>query len=186
MMKKLWSILLLAGGKSSRTTIPKQLFVVEQKPLICWQIEKCLEYHPGNVYVVLGANYSSIRGHLTPYPVKIIHNSSWDKGMISSVKIGLESIQENQVFIHPVDVPIPGKSVFTKLLEYQCAVPTYQGKKGHPVLISKRYYQDLISSAQRLDHWINQSNVFQLVDTDDPDILLNLNTDRELKQWQDR
>ncbi|MGC9365860.1 MAG: nucleotidyltransferase family protein [bacterium] len=185
-MKKSWSILLLAGGKSSRTSIPKQLFMVEQKPLICWQIEKCLQYQPANVYVVLGANYSLIRGYLNPYPVKVIENSNWNRGMISSVKIGLNHIRENQTFIHPVDVPLPNQSVFTKLLGYQCALPTYQGKKGHPVLISKRYYQDLINSAQRLDHWINQSRAFQLVDTNDPDILLNLNTDREFEQWQNR
>jgi len=85
-------ILLLAAGSSSRMGQPKQLLNVAGEPLLVRAVKTALATSP-YVTVVIGAHAADVRRVLDDYPVHVVENESWKKGMGSSLKTGVAAIQ---------------------------------------------------------------------------------------------
>jgi len=178
-----WVILLLAAGKSSRTNIPKQFVKVEEKPLLLWLIRKLKLLEPIKIYCVVGAYKDKIISMIEKENIEIIINNDFNKGMMSSIKLGIKNIKEEKVFILPVDCPVTNKNIYIELLKYDLAFPVYNKSGGHPVIISKKYFKDIINNAYRLDKWLNNQNDLVKININNVDILLNLNTDEKIERF---
>lgn len=84
-------IFLLAAGSSSRMGQPKQLLPWGEQTLIEFQVEKLVT--GGNpVYVVLGSSSEQIFPLLKKYPVNVVINPDWEKGMGTSVAAGIKQV----------------------------------------------------------------------------------------------
>ncbi len=178
------TVVLLAAGKSSRTSTVKQLYPINGEYLINVQIRK-LQTYGFDVAVVLGHEYERIRAILDP-DVTIVHNESYEEGMFSSVKKTFEVLDKEQLLFCHIDRPIPDLAVFEALSESDkaIAVAFYQGEKAPPIRIrSSRREQLLNSNLKRLDHWIVAENNVDYVEVDDPKVHYNANTDEALKRY---
>lgn len=180
------TVVLLAAGKSSRTSSLKQLYEVNGEYLINVQIRR-LQSYGFNVAVVLGYEYNKIRTIVND-SVTIVHNEQYEKGMFSSVKTAMRTLNDEQIIFCHVDRPIPNLAVFNALLESDSpiAVAFYHGKKTPPIRIEPSMKMRLLNSdLERLDHWINAQNDVAYVEVNDPKVHYNANTDETLKKYFD-
>lgn len=87
-------ILLLAAGSSSRMGQSKQLLNIHGEALLVKTVQTCLSANTGEVIVVLGSNEKVHLGLIESYPVRVVSNPNWALGMGSSIKAGINYIQE--------------------------------------------------------------------------------------------
>ncbi len=178
------TVVLLAAGRSRRTSEPKQLYRVEGEYLINHQIG-ILRSYGFEVAVVLGHKYETICRVLDKH-VTVVYNENYDEGMFSSVKKAFQSLDREALLFCHIDRPVPDLSVFKALLENgkRVAVAFYNGKKAPPVRIHASVKDSLLDSdLKRLDHWVSSEEDVAYVEVDDPKVHYNANTDEALKQY---
>lgn len=88
------SILILAAGNSSRLGQSKQLISVQGKPLLLKSVQEAMDTQVENITVVLGAQAEKHKKVIDTLPVEIVINSQWEKGMGSSLKVGLKNLTD--------------------------------------------------------------------------------------------
>jgi len=186
-MKKTAAIL-LAAGLSSRTTHPKQLFDINGKSLVQFQIELLLEAKITTVYVVVGYHSDRVIESISSDErVRIVHNFTPENGMFSSLKRGIEALDsaEERILIHPIDVPITPFIGSLLQAEGAIVIPRHSGRNGHPVLVNRELLRSIVTKPQqRLDRWLEHHRTLtSYVEIADPHILLNANTDDELSDF---
>jgi molybdenum cofactor cytidylyltransferase len=145
--------ILLAAGESSRM---RGAF----KPLLKWGkrtvIGECVHQMRNSqlaeIFVVLGHREMEIRQTLAGSGVQYAINEDYRRGMLSSVKTGLAPISPNAdaALIALVDQPMITKEIIDNLIDAFISggrgvtLPTYQGKRGHPVIIAANYFDDIM------------------------------------------
>ncbi|MBO0725299.1 MAG: nucleotidyltransferase family protein [Blastocatellia bacterium] len=145
--------ILLAAGESSRM---QGAF----KPLLKWGkrtvIGECVQQMRNSqlaeIFVVLGHREMEIRQTLSGSGVQYTINEDYRRGMLSSVKAGLASLSPNEdaALIALVDQPMITKEIIDTLIgafvagEKGIALPTYQGKRGHPIIIAAKYFEEIM------------------------------------------
>ena len=157
--------LIIAGGYSSRMGDFKPLLPVNGRPLIEDRILSMAKAGISPIFVVTGYKkdeletiIQSIQDRISPETQVItIHNPDYDKGMFSSIKTGIEKTRSYSekpikgVILLPVDYPLINETHYANLYEAwivnpeQFAVPCYYGKKGHPLLIPIRAWEEILS-----------------------------------------
>ena len=178
------TVVLLAAGRSSRTSGLKQLYKVEEEYLVNHQI-KALQAYGFDVAVVLGYVQEKIRKVLDR-GVTVIYNERYEEGMFSSVKKAVASLESETLLFCHVDRPVPDLSVFEALLknEKSVAVAFYKGEKAPPVKICAEVKTRLLDSdLKRLDHWVAVEKDVAYVEVDDPKVHYNANSDETLEKY---
>ncbi|HBP25481.1 MAG TPA: molybdopterin-guanine dinucleotide biosynthesis protein A [Acholeplasmatales bacterium] len=170
--------IILAAGYASRAKTNKMLLMANGKPLIEHAIDGMQPY-VSHIFVVTGHYHHEISEFLEEKPfVTCIENKDYPSGMFSSVKKGVEAVSED-FFVLPGDCPFIGPGTYELLLKGHkpIRIPSYQGRKGHPLFI-------LISLKGKLLKEVNESNlrVFrdrqdaEVIETNDPEILTDIDT----------
>ena len=175
------TVVLLAAGRSSRTSVMKPLYRVDGEYLINRQIRQLRSYGY-EVAVVLGHAYERITAVL-PDGVKVVRNEAYGEGMFSSIKRAFEVLDAPELYFCQVDRPVPDKRVFEALARSESPVATafFGGHRTPPQRISAAMKSDLLASdAGRLDVWIEATGIAEAVAVDDPKVALNANTDEQL------
>lgn len=147
-------ILLLAAGGSNRMGKAKQLLPWGKSTLIEHQIHRLLE--TGNpVLVVLGHLGEQISSLLEPYPVATLVHKHWDKGMGSSISLGIREMEKlfpkaKGAMIAQLDQPLITASHYTRLVSnFQSGLGqiivsrSSSGWEGVPVLFDREYFKEL-------------------------------------------
>ncbi len=142
---------ILAAGYSSRMGAWKPLLPVAGKPAL----QRCIE-----TLTAAGALPAVVSGHrhgeLSPlireWGAEEIVNPDYDKGMFTSVLAGVRHFAANgaeAVLLLPCDCAAVPKEAVRQLIacagdrgEY--ALPTYEGKNGHPLFIPRRYFHEIL------------------------------------------
>jgi len=88
-------LILLAAGESRRMGRPKQLLLIEGRPLVRHMTEIVLRAPVAPVVVVLGARAGEIAPHLDDLPVTLVVNPGWAEGLGSSLRTGAAAIGES-------------------------------------------------------------------------------------------
>lgn len=91
------AMLILAAGESKRMNGIKQLLPWKKTTLLGNAIEQGLNSNVNLVYVVLGANSEKIEDTISKYPVQIIKNNNWKKGMGGSISGAFAYFKENKL-----------------------------------------------------------------------------------------
>jgi molybdenum cofactor cytidylyltransferase len=97
--------------------------------------------------VVLGHDSSRIRAGITGR-VRFAVNPHPEHGQLTSLQCGLRAVpQADAVFFTPVDYPAIQLSTVARLLPHagSFAMPRYNGRRGHPVLINRDLIQELLT-----------------------------------------
>ncbi len=145
--------ILLAAGESRRM---QGAF----KPLLKWGrrtvIGECIyqlrSSQLADIFVVLGHRADEIRSGLAGTGVQYAINEDYRQGMLSSIKTGLAALGPNTdaFLLALVDQPMVKSGLIDKLIEAYgsgdkgIVVPTYQGRLGHPVIISVSYLDEIM------------------------------------------
>ena len=142
------AILILAAGESKRMGTPKQLLKWKNTTLLSNSIEVTKD-------ISLGANFEKINASINHYPIHILKNKSWKKGLGNSIAFGINHIKESHpnteaVLILLGDQPLI-TSVYLNLMisEFEkeknliIASSYKDGKKGVPVLFDNFYFKEL-------------------------------------------
>ena len=146
--------LIMAAGSSSRMGTPKQLLPFKNTTLIENVMSNVLQLRPFKSIVVLGAISEKITPKIETYPVEIIHNLNWGKGLGNSIAFGVNYIKNNYqtdgVLIVLADQPLIHGSYLKRIIaafepnRQQIIATKYpSGKLGVPVLFDKCYLEEL-------------------------------------------
>lgn len=176
--------LILAAGYSSRAKTNKLLLELRGKTVI----ENCIDnyyYCCSNIIVVGGFRIDELKPVLKHYnKVNLVYNPFYDSGMFSSVKQGLKYINADRLFITPGDCPIIKQETLNKMLSINANIvlPSYKGKKGHPVLLSNKYTCEILSDKySKLRDFIHD-NPKTIIDADDMGVLYDIDTTNDYKK----
>ncbi|NLE35428.1 MAG: NTP transferase domain-containing protein [Bacteroidales bacterium] len=125
-----------------------------------------------------------------PASVRFIINDQPESGRFYSVRTGIKEVKESDFcFIHNVDNPFVNRDIIRML--YECretgawCSPVYQGRGGHPVLISSsiiRAITDTHDLGTTLADILN-SYPRRNVDAADDTILRNINTQEDFNYY---
>ena len=147
-------IIILAAGESTRLGYPKQIAKYKDKTLLQLAIDAANGCKADKRVVVLGANRDEIKKTFSGASIPNIPNPHFEKGMSTSIKIGLEYMlrfdQPDQVIIMLCDQPFVDAKLLNKLIAAQekegkgivaCA---YSKTVGVPILFGKAYFKKLM------------------------------------------
>lgn len=146
--------LILAGGYSSRAQAFKPLLPLGNATIIEQAINNFRRAGIKDITVVVGHRAEELRSALAPLPVKCVYNAHYAAGMFSSVLAGVRSFGQGTeaFFLLPVDMPLVGshtlRLLYRALNKSQADViyPVFQGRRGHPPLITARCIPDILAS----------------------------------------
>lgn len=152
-----FSAIIIAAGYSSRMGNFKPLLQFREKTALELLVETYIQCGINNIVVVLGYRSEDIMKKLNHLNVEWVVNENFKAGMYSSIKAGVMKIHDDSkgFFLNPVDVPLIKTSTIESLkLEYSkgekdIIYPVFNGKRGHPPLISSvymKYIQEDVSN----------------------------------------
>jgi len=177
-------VVLLAAGKSTRTSSMKQLYKIGGEYLINVQINKLLAYGY-EVIIVLGHRYEEVFDVLDKR-VEVVYNREYERGMFSSVQsVFRESEAEQFLFCH-TDRPIADKEVYEKMIasKSDVAVVFCCEKKAPPIKMRSVVKEQILNAKEhRLDDWVLAFKELEFVKVNDEKVHHNANSDRELDKY---
>lgn len=135
---------------------PKQLIEWQGQTLIRRTVDAALATDLRPVVVVVGANKQQVAPQLTDLPVTIIDNQQWEKGMSTSIKMGLAALYLTQKDIEAVvvlltDQPLVGRGIIEQLMIARresgkgIAASRYGDQVGVPALFTRGYFEELLN-----------------------------------------
>ena len=89
---KIWVVVLLAAGGSSRLGQPKQLIPIGGEALVRRTARNLLCLEPASLIVVTGCASAEVAGQLSGLPLQVVHNPEWQKGMGTSIALGVKNL----------------------------------------------------------------------------------------------
>lgn len=178
--------LLLAAGLSSRMGKLKALLPWEGRPLIQYQIEQMKQAGIDEIIVVLGYKAEYLQKIISTFEIKAVINKNYEYGKSSSIRKGISSLHKevDGIFISAVDQPVPSailQKMKAHLEENEAAVviPTYEMKRGHPILLHVSTKNDLLLVNEETLGLRSVIRKYQqqiaYLEVNDPSILLNFN-----------
>ena len=185
---------ILSAGASSRMGRPKALLPYREGTFLEHLIEVTRDPRIGVTRVVLGAGAEVIRAIAKLDPSVVVLNAEWEQGQLSSICAGLrslEGIDTDGMVLFPVDHPLVTARLVSELVErfYEhkksIALPTYNGRRGHPVIFSKELFGELLAAPEdkgaRAVVWAHSGEVLE-VPTDEEGVILNINDPDMMKR----
>ncbi|MCZ6776566.1 MAG: nucleotidyltransferase family protein [Ignavibacteria bacterium] len=188
--------IVLAAGESGRMGTPKALLRIGGKSFIRHIVDVLNSSEVEKVVVVLGANAEEIKRELAGLDVTVVINQDYSAGQLSSLVKGIETVEPfspDGILLHPVDNPMVSAEVFDALVgkfyETSCliALPTFKGKRGHPVLFSAKLFGELKKAppdmGARSVVWSHAAEVVE-VETKDEGIICDIDTREDYENLQ--
>lgn len=185
---------ILAAGESRRMGEPKALVTVRGFTFVEHLIAATRLPRIGITRIVLGAQAESIRAKLDVDPASIVVNAEWPKGQLSSIHAAIRSLPPGDtegIILCPVDHPFVSVSLIAELIQQfdtsgkLVALPTYRGKRGHPVIFRASLYEELLAAAPEIGArevvWAHAQEIEEVA-TDEEGVILNLNDPETLRQ----
>ena len=144
--------IVLSAGRSRRMGRQKLLLPIENRPLICCVVDQVLASSVDQVLVVVGMKGNEIATTLADRAVRLVINPATDSEMIDSVRCGLAALpgQCEAALVVLGDQPCVGPELIDRLIQTSrqdgrgIAVPTFKGRRGHPLLFSTRYRDEIL------------------------------------------
>ena len=104
------------------------------------------------VVVVIGHRAEEVREVIKDRPVVVAMNKDYQLGMLSSVKCGIShaSKESDAALIALADQPFIESGIMNRAIDEflsgdkGIAIPTYEGRRGHPVIIDLKYRDEIM------------------------------------------
>lgn len=186
------SAIILSAGLSSRFQYPKALLPFDEKQNFLQKIiEEYSLFGVDEIAVVLNAALKEkVEEFISCEPkVKIVINDLHTASRFYSVQLGLQNIHSSYCFLHNIDNPFVNKKLLTSLAanknEHGYTVPVYQGKGGHPVLISQKIIKHICNNKNNEANLREVLNLFDRkeLQVSQSTVLANINTVEDYKLY---
>ncbi len=194
MVIKDFSAVIMAAGDSKRMGRPKLILPFDRHQSF---VERCANVFAGfgcaEIVVVVNDEGKNRLAELSPkWPdrVNAVVNPCPGKGRVFSLQTGLSVLKNTfPVFVHNVDTPFVDAGILHLLASHAGRAdyvrPVYEGKPGHPVLISPRVVSDLLAEDNAGENVRNYLGQYPqcFVKVKDPAVLVNINTAEDYQQY---
>ncbi len=131
---------------------PKQLLPFGESTIVETVVDNMLAAKFDEVIVVLGHRAAEIQKQLGTRPIKTVFNRDYRDGMLTSAQTGIRASKESSAFaLMLVDQPFITSDLINRVIEaYQqtekgIAIPSYNYKRGHPVIFDEKYAPDILA-----------------------------------------
>jgi len=145
----------LAAGRSSRMGGPNKLLAeIGGKPLVRIVVDAVLASRARPVVVVTGHQRDRVEAAVAGLPVKFVHNPHFADGLGTSLKAGIAALPAGAdgAIVCLGDMPQVDAALIDRLIGAfdpghgaLVVVPTIDGKRGNPVVWSRRFFPDLMA-----------------------------------------
>lgn len=146
----------LSAGESSRMGRPKALLPIEGETFIGRIVGSLKRTQVGKILVVLGHNAGPLAAAIGALPVEILINPNYQLGQLSSLQVAVRTLLPDPdcdgMLVHLVDHPYIDASLVDRMIRQfyeskkDIVVPRCRGKRGHPVLFSRRLFGALLDA----------------------------------------
>jgi molybdenum cofactor cytidylyltransferase len=150
-MRRIGGVILAAGG-STRLGEPKQLLEFDGETLVHAVVRAAREGGCDPVCVVTGHAREAVENAVANLRPMLVHNDDWQRGMGSSVRLGVRAIQPAPaVVLLACDQPAVDATVIRSLLEryeqFGSAIVAshYSGTLGIPALFDESCFPELLA-----------------------------------------
>lgn len=188
--------LILAAGESSRMGTDKALLLYRGRTFLEHILATLHNAGIEQLTVVLGHHADEIQLAAKLTGTEVVVNQDYRRGQTSSLQAGLRALDRpaiQAVVLCLVDHPAVSTEVIRKLVaafEQSAApvvIPTYQGQRGHPALISRALFAELMALSlsegantvvrkyRDSTHFVEVDDPGVLIDVDDPESFRRLN-----------
>ena len=120
-----------------------------------------------------------------------VFNSDYEKGMITSFQAGIRalSLDASGAFLflvdHPLVDPATVEAMIANLAPNQIVLPTFQGRRGHPVLFSSEVLEEILavpcSEGANIVVRKDRDRIIE-VPVDAPGILVDIDTPEQFEE----
>src|SRR5258705_950924 len=199
--KRRIAAVVLAAGRSTRMGGPNKLLAeIARRPLVRIAAEEALASRASPVIVVTGHQRAEVEKVLAGLPVQLVHNPSFADGLGTSVRAGIAAVPADAdgAIVCLGDMPQVDRALIDRLIGAfdpdrgaLIVMPTFEGKRGNPVLWSRRFFPDLMAiegdvGARHLIAGYGEAAVevpvggkAALVDVDTPEALVGIKAEIE-------
>jgi molybdenum cofactor cytidylyltransferase len=149
--------LVLAAGQSRRMgTLNKLLIEIDGVPMVRRVVEVLGQSRAAPIIVVTGHEAERVAAALRDLPVTIVHNPDYAQGLSTSLRRGLPALppESDGALVCLGDMPRVSAAEIDRLIAAfnpvegrAICVPTRQGKRGNPVLWSRRFFEEMMQVA---------------------------------------
>ncbi|HKS87406.1 MAG TPA: molybdopterin-binding/glycosyltransferase family 2 protein [Pseudolabrys sp.] len=149
------SAIVLAAGRSTRMgAVNKMLAEIGGKPLVRIAAEQAAASHAQPVIVVTGHEREKVEAALKGLAVRLVHNPDYAEGLGTSLKAGIAAVPQeaDAAVICLGDMPQVDASLINRLIAAfdpergaLVVVPSIDGRRGNPVVWSRRFFHDLMA-----------------------------------------
>lgn len=166
----------------------KQLLPLDGVPAIVRALEPLTAAGLAEVVVMVPRDGREIEAALRGFPVTV--QRAGEGEMADTVRCGLAALTQpaSGLVVALADHPLVGPKTIPRLVALHrehpddIIIPTHQGKKGHPVLFPLRLLKTMASPATLRDLIRADPGRVRLVETDDPGILLDMDTPEDYRR----
>ncbi|HYV69790.1 MAG TPA: molybdopterin-binding/glycosyltransferase family 2 protein [Pseudolabrys sp.] len=146
---------LLAAGRSTRMgAVNKMLAEIGGKSLVRIAAEQAVASRARPVIVVTGHEREKVETALKGLSVRLVHNPDFSEGLGTSLKVGITCVPQeaDAAIICLADMPQVDAALIDRLIAAfdpergaLVVVPSIDGRRGNPVVWSRRFFHDLMS-----------------------------------------
>ena len=188
----------LAAGEARRFGRPKLLMPFGDSTILGSVVQPLVSIGVTPVVVVAGPDPAAISESLSGQPVRIVSNPNPARGMVSSIRVGVEALTTSldRFLVALGDQPRIRAEGVSHLIYEQIksgkgiTIPTYQGRRGHPVVFDISYRREILdlTDQQTLRDLIiaHRDNVVE-VDCESSAYVCDIDTheeyEHELRRW---
>ena len=149
--------LILAAGQSRRMGVRNKLLAgIDGIPMVARVVEAAIagtrEGINGGVHVVTGHQHQQVAAVLAGRDVHLVHNPRYADGLSTSLARGLKALAPDvdAALVCLGDMPRVTSAHIKRLVEAfdplegrAVCVPTWAGKRGHPILWARRFFDEM-------------------------------------------
>lgn len=183
---------IIAAGYSSRMHDFKPLLPIGDKTLLETTVATFQEAGITDIVVVVGYQGDLLIPLVESMGLKWVANDHYHLGMFSSIQAGTGAISPTAraFFMMPVDIPLVKPETIKGLVaaynhaEMAVLYPSFEGKRGHPPLISTGLIPKLLNSEDEggLKVFLQQHGEAAYLKVSDPGILVDIDTQASYEQ----
>jgi len=145
----------MAAGRSTRMGGANKLVAdIAGKPLVRIAVEQALASRAKPVIVVTGHERERVEAALAGLAVRLVHNADFAQGLGTSLRAGIAAVPADAdgAIVCLGDMPQVDAALIDRLIGAfdpergaLAVVPSIDGKRGNPVLWSRRFFPDLMA-----------------------------------------